>query len=208
MLEADLARERDPYGWSLAAVRRKLKAGEFVGGAPLTIIDLARELKLSPTPVREALARLAGEGVIEDRRGRGYHAWRLEAPDLIELYDLHELVVRRTLTAISEQDWMPVDLAGSADEDPAERVFTGLVEASAAQTFIALHAALTVRLGPVRVAETMVLPDVGAEAITLTLVFEARQWRALSEASAAYHNRRRERSHDISMALRMQTQKR
>ncbi|WP_392354013.1 GntR family transcriptional regulator [Brevundimonas sp. LF-1] len=50
----------------------------------MVVTTLARELGLSPTPVREALARLAGEGVIEHWPGRGYFAPRLAASDIVE----------------------------------------------------------------------------------------------------------------------------
>jgi DNA-binding GntR family transcriptional regulator len=47
-------------------------------------------VKLSPTPVREALSRLAGEGELEERRGDGFFVRRLSAADLIPLYEMSE----------------------------------------------------------------------------------------------------------------------
>ena len=72
-------------------LRSRLGGGRLILGEPLTITDLAHDLGLSATPVREALSRLAGEGLIEDRRGRGYFARRHDVADLVELYALRRL---------------------------------------------------------------------------------------------------------------------
>lgn len=82
---------KDPFSLALDTLRSRLGGGRWIRGEPLTITDLAQELGLSATPVREALSRLAGEGLIEDRRGRGYFARRLDAADLVELYGLRRL---------------------------------------------------------------------------------------------------------------------
>ena len=55
---------RDPYGAALFALRRMMRQGRFVWGEPLVIKTLSAELRLSATPVREAMACLAGEGLI------------------------------------------------------------------------------------------------------------------------------------------------
>jgi hypothetical protein len=203
--EALVARERDPYGWALCNVRRKLKAGAYAGGEPLTITDLARELHLSPTPVREALAHLAGEGLIEDRRGHGYYAWRLDAPDLTELYDLHALFVGAALSAATAQGWT-IHNREAAESDPAEAVFWSLVGASGARTLIALFRAVVIRLGPPRAVESQVLGDLVAEAAGLAQAFEGRRWSTLAQDIATYHERRRNCASDIAAVLRKKSQ--
>lgn len=90
---------KDPFGAALEALREQLGNGRLVSGEPLTITDLAHDLGLSATPVREALSRLAGERLIEDRRGRGYFAPRLDVSDLVELYGLRRLYLVEALTA-------------------------------------------------------------------------------------------------------------
>lgn len=84
-------RPKDPFSAALDALRVQLRGGRLILGEPLTITDLAENLGLSATPVREALSRLAGEGLIEDRRGRGYFARRVDVADLVELYGLRSL---------------------------------------------------------------------------------------------------------------------
>ena len=88
---ASPGKPKDPFSLALDTLRVRLGGGRLILGEPLTITDLAEELGLSATPVREALSRLAGEGLIEDRRGRGYFARRYDVTDLVELYDLRRL---------------------------------------------------------------------------------------------------------------------
>ena len=84
-------RSRDPFGLALAEIRGRIRAGEVLPGRPLVVDDLARDLQLSHTPVREALAYLTGEGLVVGREGRarGYAVSPLGASELGDLYRLH-----------------------------------------------------------------------------------------------------------------------
>jgi DNA-binding GntR family transcriptional regulator len=52
---------------ALSAIRRAIVAGELAPGTPVKDVELAGRMGLSRTPVREALARLADEGLIETK---------------------------------------------------------------------------------------------------------------------------------------------
>ncbi|HLH65405.1 MAG TPA: GntR family transcriptional regulator [Solirubrobacteraceae bacterium] len=54
-----------------AAIRERITAGEVPRGGRVHQEDLAAELGVSRTPVREALRRLAAEGLVEMRTNRG-----------------------------------------------------------------------------------------------------------------------------------------
>lgn len=66
-----------------AIVERRFKPGER-----LLLDELADQLKVSRTPVRDALARLAAEGLVEPLDRRGVRVAVLSADDLGQLYDL------------------------------------------------------------------------------------------------------------------------
>lgn len=53
------------------ALREGILRGDFPPGARLGEVELAGRLEVSRTPVREALSRLAAEGLVELRPGRG-----------------------------------------------------------------------------------------------------------------------------------------
>ena len=67
---------------ALSALRDVLRRGSFSPGARLAAAEIAENLHLSPTPVREALSRLAGEGLLEDHPGQGYFVPTLTGPDI------------------------------------------------------------------------------------------------------------------------------
>ena len=53
-------------------VQRRLAAGALAPGSAINIAELSREIGVSPTPVREALARLAAEGQLVFVHNIGY----------------------------------------------------------------------------------------------------------------------------------------
>ena len=74
---------------ALSAIRRAIVAGELAPGTPVKDIELAGQMGLSRTPVREALARLADEGLIETKP----HSYtRVTALDTDAVRDAHAVV--------------------------------------------------------------------------------------------------------------------
>ncbi len=86
-------RQRDPFGDATASLRKALEHG-LAPGQHLSVADIAAALRLSTSPVREALFRLCGEGLVEDRRGLGYFTRAAPAEDIIGLLDLEAAHVR------------------------------------------------------------------------------------------------------------------
>lgn len=67
---------------------RDLKAGRFAPGEKLKLRDLAHEMGISPTPVREALARLISEQALEQV---GHHSVRVPIMDEERFGEVREL---------------------------------------------------------------------------------------------------------------------
>jgi DNA-binding GntR family transcriptional regulator len=72
-------------------LREHLHSGRVRPGEPLREVTLAAELGVSRTPVREALARLASEGLVEVN-GRSFVAPALTGGDLQDIYELRLLL--------------------------------------------------------------------------------------------------------------------
>ncbi|MCC6681269.1 MAG: GntR family transcriptional regulator [Phycisphaeraceae bacterium] len=70
------------------AIRDMLLDGEWSGGDRLSTLQLSRQLGLSRTPVREAVAQLASEGLIHQSPRRGARVPVVTAEELREMYDL------------------------------------------------------------------------------------------------------------------------
>lgn len=92
----------------VAAIYRGIMGGRYAPGQKLIEADLSAALRLSRAPIREALKRLAAEGVIELTRHRGGYVKvmsRVEAQDFLELVDaLTAVIVRRAAEAAKDSE--------------------------------------------------------------------------------------------------------
>lgn len=73
------------------ALRALLRSGELAAGQPLQEVPIAAQLGVSRTPVREALARLASEGLLA-LDGRSYTVPALTRTDVEDIYELRCLI--------------------------------------------------------------------------------------------------------------------
>jgi DNA-binding GntR family transcriptional regulator len=71
-------------------IQRKIMAGDLPAGGVLSENELAREIGISRTPIREAIRRLENEGVLEQVPRFGTIVRRLQRRDLVELFELRE----------------------------------------------------------------------------------------------------------------------
>jgi DNA-binding GntR family transcriptional regulator len=81
-------RSKDAYN----SIKEMVLTGRLKPGNRLLDRDLAGELGVSRTPVREALSRLAQDGLLENGRGIGYYVADLDAKQVADLYALREVL--------------------------------------------------------------------------------------------------------------------
>ena len=82
--DADSTRGQEAY----ENIRRHILKGDFVPAALLSEGQLAEQLNLSRTPVREALTRLEQEGMVRTVVGRGTFVTELTIHDIMEIYQV------------------------------------------------------------------------------------------------------------------------
>lgn len=196
-----MPRERDPFAVAHGALAGYAADGRFGWGHPLVATALAAELGLSPTPVREALAHLAGEGVIEHRPGRGYFAPSPSSSDIAELYDFHRFLI---LSALREGGLFE-GVMGPAGDDPglqAETVLRALAEASRNSVIVHEQARVATLLRPIRKVEAVVAPLPLAVLETLVKAAEAGPGVALETAVDRYHQDRAGQAQTVFAAMR------
>lgn len=157
-VEAVLRRSATEHTYE--ALKRALIDGSLSAG-PLDIRRLGDRFRVSATPVREALARLASEGLVTFRRQRGYAVAAMDAQQLRDLYHLDARLVGWALRDVAPSPpGAPQRLPTSADACYADR-FTGLVETIArAQANLELTVMITrleARLAPARRCEPLLL---------------------------------------------------
>ncbi len=73
-------------------LREGILDGSIPGGTRLVQADLAEQLSVSTTPVREALRDLAAEGIVELDAHRGGTVHRISNEELQEIYELRLLL--------------------------------------------------------------------------------------------------------------------
>jgi len=72
------------------ALRQAILSRRYPPGARLVVRELAESLGLSPTPIKEALAALAREGLVRSVPHRGYQVPSLSAGEIQEIYELRD----------------------------------------------------------------------------------------------------------------------
>jgi DNA-binding GntR family transcriptional regulator len=89
-------------------LRDEIIAGQIEPGARLRLLPLAKRLEVSTTPVREALAILERQGLLESRLHRGFQVTKISPRDIADIYKLtasiSELLTERATRRLSDED--------------------------------------------------------------------------------------------------------
>ncbi|TQM01779.1 GntR family transcriptional regulator [Pseudonocardia kunmingensis] len=84
-------------------LRRRIRRGELVGGQRLIEAEWTQELGVSRGPVREALGRLASEGLVVIEAKRGAVVRRLLAKDIDDLYEARAAIEGQAAAAAARR---------------------------------------------------------------------------------------------------------
>jgi DNA-binding GntR family transcriptional regulator len=74
------------------SLRDAIISGELQPDEPLSEVALAQRLKISRTPVREALTRLVDDGLVRNLPGRGSRVSGISLTDVAEIFQLREVL--------------------------------------------------------------------------------------------------------------------
>jgi len=209
-----MAKSRDSYGQALVALRASLRDGGAPPGLPLVVVDLAKALKISPTPVREALSRLTGEGLIEETRGRGFTVRRLEASDVEALYQIHALYIAAPLEMTAERppaSSAPRPTPTTSQSAPSEMVrhrssteelWARIIRMSNNPSLERALSILADQLSLARLVDQEVLSDAAEELQTLADLEAAGDILGLRHGAMRYHQRRKAVAAQLATAIR------
>ncbi|MER6139683.1 GntR family transcriptional regulator [Streptomyces sparsogenes] len=95
-------RRHSVRGQILDALRDALVGGELAPGEVYSAPALAERFGVSPTPVREAMQQLAGEGAVEVVPNRGFRVARRSARELAELAEVRALLEVPVMLSLAE----------------------------------------------------------------------------------------------------------
>lgn len=112
-------------------LRAHLRDGTIVAGQPLQEVQLAEKLGVSRTPVREALTRLASEGLLASD-GRSFVVPALTLKDVDDIYEVRFLIEPAALRRVAE---LTTDTAVRAPIDEALAAASAAYKANDADAF-------------------------------------------------------------------------
>lgn len=88
------------YVRCVGAIRDMVLAGRLLPGQKVNQAELAARLEVSRVPVREALATLHAEGILNHKPNTGYTVARFSRDDLGELYLMRQLLETELIRSI------------------------------------------------------------------------------------------------------------
>jgi DNA-binding GntR family transcriptional regulator len=121
---ATAGRTRTAHEYVRTTLRAAVLDGTLEGGARLLQSELAQQLGVSTTPVREALRDLATEGLVVFDAHRGALVRALDIAEVRELYELRmtlePLMVRRVIAAITSEQLARAEKLQRRMEQPSD----------------------------------------------------------------------------------------
>jgi DNA-binding GntR family transcriptional regulator len=120
-----------------AVLRGEIVDWALAPGSVLAEVEQSARLGISRTPIREALARLVSDGLVEPQRGRGLVVASISSANVVELFELREALerkaaslaaMRRGASAFTQlQDDLREVAVLLADADPTRSAYYDLV---------------------------------------------------------------------------------
>ena len=183
-----------------AQVRRALQSGSYLPGQRIDPARLAAECNTSPTPVRFALYRLVGEGLVADHARYGLQVPLLTEVALRDLYDWMErlLLMACALGIAPTTRTLAVSESITAQDDVVKQTWKLFDAIARATGHWSLHHAVRQtndRLAPIRRAKQGVFdpPEMlDQELSELDQHWQQRDFIALRTALQSYHARRKQ----------------
>ena len=91
-------------------IQRKIATGALRAGDALSELALAKELRSSRTPIREAIGQLVAEGLLDQTPNRGAVVTQMTRQDIIDLFELREALESYAAAKAARQPSPPADL--------------------------------------------------------------------------------------------------
>lgn len=95
--------------YTIDALRDAIRSGRLAPGQRLVVADVTAMLGVSPGPVREAIRRLTGEGLVEITPHKGASVRSISIADVREIFELRQAIegmaARLAAANIGTDDW-------------------------------------------------------------------------------------------------------
>lgn len=98
------------------AIKDSIMRNDLLPGQRLSIDELARELGVSPTPVREALTRLIADGLVERARNKTALVAKISEEDVRQVYEVRRLLEPYATSEVAKRIKLDSALADDLQE--------------------------------------------------------------------------------------------
>lgn len=193
-----MARDRDPFSLAYSTLRERLQSGALGPGQAIVVLDVARTLGLSPTPIREALAKLCGEGLIDRGPGPGYAVLRMDASAARDRYALQHAYLSFAIDALPP---LPAVSDHECLVSPSDEIFRRLIASTGNQSLVRAYQRLAEQVGLLKRAEQRVLGQDADLSDLMNLALRDGRWPDLGQAIGLHFERRRRAAGLITSAL-------
>ena len=191
-----MTRDHDPFTQALLSLRERIVGGDYGAGHPIVIVEEAKRLRVSVTPVREALSRLSGEGFVERAASGGYFALRLDAAILRDRFRFQLVCLRAALDLLASA----VSLPSTPRPSRAQAVFDQIIDRSGSPSLVEAYRRVAALLDVIYRVEAALIPDLENEAEDIHRRYTDLQFGGLVEALDRYHARRIALAADLLIA--------
>lgn len=169
-------------------LKRQLREGTRSPGTPLEPTAIGDELGTSFTPVRDALHRLVGEGLVENPKQNGFSVPQPTEQALRDLYGWNGELLALCLAKGKASTAFAVE--GEDTASRAEALFAYIASQTGNREHAKVVAQLNDRLAPYRQAEGSVLPNLDAELVQLSAAIDGQSATEAKATISRYHKRR------------------
>lgn len=185
-----MGRKRDPFMKALASLRSRAEEGAFVPGRPVVIIEEARRLQLSHTPVREALGWLCGYGLVERGPTDGFVALRLDAASVRDRYSLRLHCLSLSLEGAAQGALSGQVASGERPVRTLAGCMLWKVRGTGNEALVGAYERVCSQLLQLSRAEERLFSDLEDEAEAIIHLFAGASVSGLRAALVDYHQRR------------------
>ncbi len=178
------------------SLTERVSSGAFAPGARIDVNEIAAADGVSPTPVRNALNRLVGAGLLVSHSNEGFFAPLITEQGLRHLYDAHGallgLAVARAAGARSPPKPRPIEAKDrdASIEQRTAAAFNAVMALSSNDRLCAALSDIALRLRVFRLHEDEAIANRQAELRRIENAYMVADFPELAHLAGAYHRRR------------------
>ncbi|RMB07673.1 GntR family transcriptional regulator [Eilatimonas milleporae] len=199
------------------AIKAMVITHELGPGARIRLEPLADRLRVSNTPVREALIQLAAERVISDMPKAGFFTKDISEAETRDLYRLGQHLLDWSLAAATRNRQIPgllkppklfdigdrlADLPAGSIVEMMDDLFNHIARQSGNADIVHMTGNINDRTHYIRLQECTLVEDMATDVAALCALYYARELKALRPALNDFHEKRLALLPDVIRAVR------